>query len=175
MYFVSSVFVFCWGMHIQSSDVTVTSRIPCGLAATAYWIQKQLPSKLYINSTRISVRNPESLRKLDGMHCWLRVKARFCHLPVDSCDESLNLIFRWWLTREEICDPTAHAASYPTVPGVFSRGRVKQQGNEADHSPPSCAEAKKSGAIPPLPHTSSWYNAWLIEHRGNVTLLHYNK
>jgi hypothetical protein len=26
---------------------------------------------------------------------------------------------------------------------------------QADHSPPSSAEVKKSGAVPPLPHTSS--------------------
>jgi hypothetical protein len=91
MYFVLSVLIFCWGMHIQSSDITVTRRIPSGLAATAHWIQKQLPSKLYINPTRISVRNPELLRNLDGMQSWLSVKARFCHLPVDSCSESLNL------------------------------------------------------------------------------------
>jgi hypothetical protein len=29
-------------------------------------------------------------------------------------------------------------------------------GYEADHSPPSSAEVKNIGAIPPLPHTSSW-------------------
>jgi hypothetical protein len=32
---------------------------------------------------------------------------------------------------------------------------VKQSGREADHSPPSSAEVKNGGAIPPLPHTSS--------------------
>jgi hypothetical protein len=36
------------------------------------------------------------------------------------------------------------------VPGAFSPG-VKRQGREADHSPPSSAEVKKDGAIPPLP------------------------
>jgi hypothetical protein len=30
---------------------------------------------------------------------------------------------------------------------------------EADHSPPSSAEVKKGGSIPPLPHTSSWRSA----------------
>jgi hypothetical protein len=36
------------------------------------------------------------------------------------------------------------------VPGALSPG-VKQQGHEADHSPPSNAEVKNGGAIPPLP------------------------
>jgi hypothetical protein len=35
--------------------------------------------------------------------------------------------------------------------GAFSPG-VKRQGDEADHSPPSSAEVKEGGAIPPLPH-----------------------
>jgi hypothetical protein len=34
---------------------------------------------------------------------------------------------------------------------------VKLKGREADHSPPSDAEVKKVGAIPPLPHMSSWH------------------
>jgi hypothetical protein len=42
--------------------------------------------------------------------------------------------------------------------GLFPRG-VKQQGREADHSPPSSAKVKNSGAIPPLPNMSSWHNA----------------
>jgi hypothetical protein len=40
------------------------------------------------------------------------------------------------------------------VPGTLSAG-LKQLELEADHSPPSSAEAKKDGAIPPLPHMSS--------------------
>jgi hypothetical protein len=40
------------------------------------------------------------------------------------------------------------------VPGV------KRQGREADgHSPSFSAEVKNGGAIPPLPHTSSWHGA----------------
>jgi hypothetical protein len=30
---------------------------------------------------------------------------------------------------------------------------VKRPGSEADHSPPSSAEVKNGGAMPPLPHT----------------------
>jgi hypothetical protein len=41
------------------------------------------------------------------------------------------------------------------VLGALSLG-VKQQGLEAEHSPPSSAEVKKGGAIPPLRHMSSW-------------------
>jgi hypothetical protein len=36
-----------------------------------------------------------------------------------------------------------HPASYPMGAGTFSRG-VKRQGREADHSPPSSAEVKKT-------------------------------
>jgi hypothetical protein len=36
-------------------------------------------------------------------------------------------------------------------------------------SHPSSAEVKKGGAIPPLPHMSSWHNAYLIKHRDNFT------
>jgi hypothetical protein len=36
------------------------------------------------------------------------------------------------------------------VPGAVSL-EVKRQGREADHSPPSSAEVKNGGAIPPLP------------------------
>jgi hypothetical protein len=53
-------------------------------------------------------------------------------------------------------------SSLPTHPplqwvlGALSLG-VKQQGHEADNSPPSCAKVKKGGAIPPLSHISSWH------------------
>jgi hypothetical protein len=50
---------------------------------------------------------------------------------------------------------------------IFSA--VKRQGREADRSPPSSAEVKNDGSIPPLPHTSSWYTDYLIKHRGNFT------
>jgi hypothetical protein len=36
---------------------------------------------------------------------------------------------------------------------------VTRPGFEADYSPPSSAEAKNGGAIPLLPHTSSWRGA----------------
>jgi hypothetical protein len=37
----------------------------------------------------------------------------------------------------------AHAASYPMDPGVLSMG-VKLPGREADHSPPTSAEVKRT-------------------------------
>jgi hypothetical protein len=36
---------------------------------------------------------------------------------------------------------------------------VKRQGREADSSPPSNAEVKNVGAVPPLPRMSSWHVA----------------
>jgi hypothetical protein len=44
------------------------------------------------------------------------------------------------------------------LPGAVSP-EVKRQGREDDHSPPSSAEVKNAGAIPPFPHTSSWNGA----------------
>jgi hypothetical protein len=43
--------------------------------------------------------------------------------------------------------------------GPLSQG-VKQQGREADHSPPFSAEIKNGGAILALPHMSSWHYAY---------------
>jgi hypothetical protein len=54
-----------------------------------------------------------------------------------------------------------HSTSYPMGIGI------KRPGLETDHSPPSSAEGKETGAIPPLPHMSSCYSAKLIKH--NVT------
>jgi hypothetical protein len=49
--------------------------------------------------------------------------------------------------------PPAQWVSGTTSPGV------KRPGREADHSPPFSAEVKNGGAIPPLPHMSSWHIA----------------
>jgi hypothetical protein len=53
----------------------------------------------------------------------------------------------------------------PSLPssGYRSTG-LKQQGLEADHSPPSSNEVKSGGAIPPHTLTSSWHDAQLIKH-----------
>jgi len=44
------------------------------------------------------------------------------------------------------------------VPGALYP-RVKPPGRKADHSPPSSAELRMRGAIPPIPHASSWRGA----------------
>jgi hypothetical protein len=41
--------------------------------------------------------------------------------------------------------------------GALSPG-VKLPGCEADHSPPTSAEVKKSESVHPLPHLSSWHH-----------------
>jgi hypothetical protein len=43
-----------------------------------------------------------------------------------------------------------HPASYPVGTGA-DFPEIKRPGREADHSPPSSAEVKNGGAIPPLP------------------------
>jgi hypothetical protein len=58
----------------------------------------------------------------------------------------------------------AHPASYPMGSFLSNGDRglflgVQQPGREVDHSPPSSAEVKNGGAIPPLAHTSSWCGA----------------
>jgi hypothetical protein len=47
----------------------------------------------------------------------------------------------------------AHTASYPMGTGI------KRPRCEAGHSPPASAEVENGGAIPPLPHMSSWHSA----------------
>jgi hypothetical protein len=42
---------------------------------------------------------------------------------------------------------------------------------EADHSRPSGIEVNNKGSMPPLPHTSSWRGAQLIEQKKNSTFL----
>jgi hypothetical protein len=58
------------------------------------------------------------------------------------------------------------------VPRALSL-RLKRLGREADHLPPSSAEVKIGGAIPPLSHPSSWRGAYFIKHKNNVTFLYF--
>jgi hypothetical protein len=44
------------------------------------------------------------------------------------------------------------------VPGAIPT-ELKRLGLEADHSPPSSAEVKNGGSIPPLHHITSWHSA----------------
>jgi hypothetical protein len=47
-----------------------------------------------------------------------------------------------------------HSGCYPMSTGVLFP-KVKGQGRETDHSPPSSAEVENGAAIPPLFHTPS--------------------
>jgi hypothetical protein len=58
-----------------------------------------------------------------------------------------------------------HSASCPCVPGALSP-KVKQQGFEAERSPPPSAEVKNDRAIPPL---SICLNVLLLKYRDSVT------
>jgi hypothetical protein len=58
--------------------------------------------------------------------------------------------------------PGVHPVSSHCVPGTLYPG-VKRPAREADHSPPSSAEVKNGGAIPPLPHV------FLIKHRDDIS------
>jgi hypothetical protein len=53
------------------------------------------------------------------------------------------------------------SGAYPMSTGAslsrFPPG-VKRSGREADHSPPSNAEVKNGGAVPPLPRMFSWHS-----------------
>jgi hypothetical protein len=57
---------------------------------------------------------------------------------------------------DRLSDPSSPL--YNGYRGMFLPG-VKGRGCEADLSPPSSDEVKNGGAIPPLPHTSSWCGA----------------
>jgi hypothetical protein len=59
-------------------------------------------------------------------------------------------------------DPGPHPTSYPkgTV-GSFRGGKWPVR--EADHSPPTSAEVKNCGAIPPFLYTSSWGEAEVMK------------
>jgi hypothetical protein len=52
---------------------------------------------------------------------------------------------------DRLWGPTRHSTQW--VP------RIKRPGRDANHSPPSSAEDKNCGAIPPLPDIFSWHAA----------------
>jgi hypothetical protein len=94
------------------------------------------------------------------------LKCVYTHLLTseNSRDSSVDIGTGW--TRDKICllSIAARPALGLTQPpmqwvrGALSPG-VKRPGREADHSPPSSAEVKNGGAIPPLPNMSSWHSA----------------
>jgi hypothetical protein len=54
--------------------------------------------------------------------------------------------------------------SLQSVLGALSQ-MVKWPGSEADHSPPTSAEVKKTWIYASTTHTSSWCSAKLVKHR----------
>jgi hypothetical protein len=64
-------------------------------------------------------------------------------------------IFSFPQRPDRLRDPPSLLSQW--VPGAISPW-VKLLGHEADHSPPSSAEVKNGGAVPQLPHMSSWQN-----------------
>jgi hypothetical protein len=63
--------------------------------------------------------------------------------------------FLFSTTSKPALAPIMHPTEW--VPGAPSPGG-KVARREADHSPQSSAEVKNGGAIPPLPHMSSWHS-----------------
>jgi hypothetical protein len=57
----------------------------------------------------------------------------------------------------------SHSAAYPMHTGD------KRPRREADRSPPSSADVKNGGAMPALPHMSSWRGHQSIKHPDNFT------
>jgi hypothetical protein len=58
----------------------------------------------------------------------------------------------------------AHPASYPIGTGGSFPGGKAARGVKLT-TPPSSAEVKNGGVVPPLPYTFSWRGAYLIKHR----------
>jgi hypothetical protein len=64
---------------------------------------------------------------------------------------------------------TVKPASYPIVIGILTPG-IKRPVRKADHLPPSNAEVRIRGAVPPL--IQYVFMAWcLIKHRENFTVI----
>jgi hypothetical protein len=76
-----------------------------------------------------------------------KVRLRF---PVGTSDFSLLCCVQ--------AGSEAHPAFLPMDTGAHSP-EAKRPGRVADHSPPSSAEIKNGGAMPPFPHMSSWRGA----------------
>jgi hypothetical protein len=75
-----------------------------------------------------------------------------------SGDSSFSIVTGYGLEGRVSIPRRAPQPSVKWVPLALSPG-PKRQGREADQSPPSGAEVKNGGAIPPLPPISSWANS----------------
>jgi hypothetical protein len=79
-----------------------------------------------------------------------------------SRDSSVGIVMGYRLDTPGSIPGSARFFFFPQCPdrpwgppSLLSNGYqgVKWQGPEGDHSPPSSAEVKNDGLIPPLPHT----------------------
>jgi hypothetical protein len=66
----------------------------------------------------------------------------------------------------------AHSVSFRMCTGCDLPG--DEVARAWNWSLPLSAEVKNGGAIPPFPHMSLWYNAWLIKHENNFTSYFYS-
>jgi hypothetical protein len=57
----------------------------------------------------------------------------------------------------EISACAAQLCDEPTITAINAGFEEKRAGSEADHSPPPSVDVKNDGALPPLPHMSSWH------------------
>jgi hypothetical protein len=61
-------------------------------------------------------------------------------------------------SKNLIRKPERKKTTIQWVPGAISLA-IKHPGREADYSHPSSGKIENGGAIPPLPHMSSWHSA----------------
>jgi hypothetical protein len=73
-----------------------------------------------------------------------------------SSNPGRSKIFLFSTMSRSALGPTQPHMQWP--PRALSAG-VERLGREADHSPPSIAEVRNDGAVPRLPHTTSWPSA----------------
>jgi hypothetical protein len=88
--------------------------------------------------------------------CWYELSQYSCGLDGQALILSRDKIFLCFTVSRLALGPTQPPIEW-VVEAVYPR--VKRPGHEADHSPPSSAEVRNDGAIPPLPHTFSWHGA----------------
>jgi hypothetical protein len=118
-----------------------------------------------------------------NIHIGWAASGRNCNINIRNLDSSVGIATGYGLDGPAsipgrgkifLFSTTCRPALGPTQPPIqWAPGtlypRIKRPGRKADHSPPSSAEVKNGGAIPPLPHMSSWHSVWLIKHRDNFT------
>jgi hypothetical protein len=110
-----------------------------------------------------------SVTQLPSKGSYLRIKSLIRYIVLCILSHSSVSIVRGYglgFNSTLALGPTQPLSQW--VLGSLSQG-VELPGCEADHSPPSSAEVKNGGAIPPLSDTSLWRGACLVKHRDNFT------